>query len=252
MNQISKLSKFIQYVLGRQPDELGLIADENGFVKIKTLLQALHEEPQWKFIRRSHFNEMLLTCRPAPIEIQGNLIRAVDRKQLPQSQGLLTDLPKLLHTAIRQRSHPNIAINGIFPNTGIPYVVLARDKNMALRMGKRIDNLPVLIIVKVNEAIAARVTFRGYGRQLLLTEHLPPDVIISPPLARVPTVDSQNVKSKAATQMKTPGSFIWQPDAIDTRHTEGDNAKHRNSTEWKKQRRLARKHKKKVQNSDLI
>lgn len=252
MNQIPKLSKFIHYVLGRHPDEFGLVADPNGFFKIKTLLQALHEEPQWKFIRRSHFNELLLTCRPAPIEIQGNLIRAVDRKQIPQSKVTSTDLPKLLYTAIRQRTHPNIATNGIYPNTGIPYVILARDKNMALRMGKRVDNFPVLTIVKVTEAIAVGVIFRRYGGHLILAEHLPPDVVISPPLARVPTDDSKNVENKIASPMKTPGSFIWQPESVDVRHTESGNAKHRKSGDWKKQRRLARKHKKKVQNSDFI
>jgi len=250
VNQIPKLSKFIQYVLGRHPDEFGLMTDEDGFVKIKTLLQALNEESHWKFVRRSHINELLLANRPAPIEIQGNLIRCADRSRIPQSRTASTDLPKLLFTPVRQRSHPDITTKGIFPNTAIPYVVLTRDKEMALRMGRRLDNHPVLIIVKVNEATAAGVTFEVYGEHLLFTDHLPPEVVISPPLPRVSTTDTKREKSSGPAQVKTPGSFFWHPEALDGSHTQTDKPKRRNSGDWKKQRRLARKHKKKEQNSD--
>lgn len=250
VNQIPKLSKFIQYVLGRHPDEFGLIADENGFVKIKILLQALHEESHWKFVRRSHFNELLLTFRPAAVEIQGNLIRCLDRTHLPRPATASTGLPKLLYTPIRQRSHPYVSTNGIYPNMGIPHVVLARDKEMALRMGQRLDNHPVLIIVKVNEAQAHGVIFKGYGEHLFLTEYLPPEVIISPPLPKIPTPASKTEKNSAPVQMKTPGSFFLDQDALDAPHSQKDKSKRRNAEKWKKQRRIARKHKKMMQKSD--
>lgn len=250
MDQIPKLGKFIPYVLGRHPDEFGLITDENGFVKIKTLLQALNEEPHWKFVRRFHFDELQLAYHPAPIEIQGNLIRCTDRTHLPQPRTASSDLPKLLYTPIRQRAHPIITDRGIFPNTGVPHVVLARDREMAQRMGRRLDNRPLLIIVKVKEAAAAGVTFKAYGEHLFLADQLPPDAVISPPPARVSTADIKAEKDGPAAQAKTPGSFFWHPEGHEGSHAQGDKAKRRNSEDWKKQRRLARKHKKKIQNSD--
>ena len=32
-----QLAKFLNYVLGRRPDEFGLVMDKDGFVKIKDL-----------------------------------------------------------------------------------------------------------------------------------------------------------------------------------------------------------------------
>jgi putative RNA 2'-phosphotransferase len=33
----------LSYVLGRRPDEFGLVPDADGFVRLKDLLKALHE-----------------------------------------------------------------------------------------------------------------------------------------------------------------------------------------------------------------
>ena len=109
----------------------------------------------------------------------------------------------------------------------------------------------MVIIVKVGEALSAGVTFRAYGQHLYLSERLPPEVIICPPLAKIPAADLKTEKGSARPQMKTPGSFIWQPDDPDASHGQGDNAKQRKPTAWKKQRRLERKHKKRMQKSEF-
>ena len=56
-----KLAKFLHYVLGRHPDEFGLVPDADGWVKIKELLNALSEESGWGYVRTSHLNEIMLT-----------------------------------------------------------------------------------------------------------------------------------------------------------------------------------------------
>ena len=68
-----KFSKFLVYILGRKPDEFGLVPDKDGFVKIKELLKAINEEDGWRHIREqpSHANAgrraagALLPARPA-------------------------------------------------------------------------------------------------------------------------------------------------------------------------------------------
>jgi hypothetical protein len=50
------LAKLITYILGRRPDEFGLVTDTEGFVKIKELLKAITEEAGWKYVRRSDLN----------------------------------------------------------------------------------------------------------------------------------------------------------------------------------------------------
>ena len=41
-----QLAKFLNYVLGRRPDEFGLVTDKEGFVKIKDLIKATSEEEE--------------------------------------------------------------------------------------------------------------------------------------------------------------------------------------------------------------
>ncbi|MCK7505928.1 MAG: hypothetical protein MZV70_18885 [Desulfobacterales bacterium] len=75
------LAKMLAYVLGRRPDEFGLIPDAEGFVKIKDLLKALHEEDGWGYVNQSHLQRgpAQRSRRPA-FEIDGNRIRAVDAR----------------------------------------------------------------------------------------------------------------------------------------------------------------------------
>jgi putative RNA 2'-phosphotransferase len=256
VKHVQKLSKFFHYVLGLRPDEFGLVTDLQGFIKIKTFLQALHEEPEWGFIRRSHLNELIMICRPSPIEIQDNLIRAADRTELPRPVAVETDLPKLLYVSVRQRSHPAITEYGINPVGGIPFVVMSSTKEMAARLGHRIDNNPVLITVQVTESLGAGVAFQRYGDHLYLATHLPPGTIISPPLSK--TFDkkksekgkNQTQKPDEPGQKKMPGSVFPDPSRFFTAPMESDQSNRRKTSDWKKQRRQARKYKRKQQGTD--
>ena len=39
-----QIAGFLSYVLGRRPDEFGLVLDEDGFITIKEFLKAVNEE----------------------------------------------------------------------------------------------------------------------------------------------------------------------------------------------------------------
>jgi putative RNA 2'-phosphotransferase len=67
-----RLSKFLFYVLRHRPDEYGLVLDSEGYVSIKELIQALHEEEGWSFVRQDHLQEILLTSDRARFEIDGS------------------------------------------------------------------------------------------------------------------------------------------------------------------------------------
>jgi putative RNA 2'-phosphotransferase len=93
---VTKLSKMLVYVLGRQPDAFGLIPDAQGYVKVKDLLKALGEEPGWRHVRSAHIREVGYSIGAPPVETKDNLIRAVDRSRLPSPE-IPADLPKLLY-----------------------------------------------------------------------------------------------------------------------------------------------------------
>ena len=76
MNDLKKQARFLKYILGLRPDEFGLVPDRDGYVKIKDLLKAVHEEAGWRSFRQANINEMMLSLAPPPLEISENRIRA--------------------------------------------------------------------------------------------------------------------------------------------------------------------------------
>lgn len=240
--EIKILSKFLDYVLARHPDEFGLLLDERGFCKIKTLLQALHEDPEWRHVRQGQLNSLILIERPAPIEMEGNLIRAVQHDYIPDIKPA-SDLPKLLYTAVRQRAYPVILDKGLKPG-GVPYILLCAEQKMAMRLGRRLDNAPILLTIQVAAAQKDEADFFEYGT-LFLAKEIAPAAISGPPLpkdkAQTPQASPTTTKNVAETvQPKTPGTFI--PDIV-ANETPHQRKSRREEKQWKKDRRQARKEK---------
>ena len=179
-----KLAKFIAYVLGRQPDEFGLVPDRDGYVKIKEFFKALSEEEGWRYVRKSHINEILLTLPDPTFEIHDDRIRAADRKHLP-APVKAEQLPKLLYTCVRNRAYPHVIEKGIAP-MGHGQVIASTSRNMAERMGKRFDPSPVVLTVHAEKSLAHKVTFHSFGQTLYLTDHIPPECFKGPPLPKQP------------------------------------------------------------------
>ena len=170
---LRQLPKLLSYILGRRPYEFGLIPDENGFVSIQMLLKAIGEEKDWKFIRETHFRELLLQESEPPIEITGSRIRAIDRSHLPLHT-ISPDPPKLLYVCIRRKAHAHVLEKGISSSV-YPRVVLSSDQDMALRMGRRIDAKAVLLSVFSNKCREQGVIFYHAGGSLLTAGHIPPN-----------------------------------------------------------------------------
>ncbi|MFZ1986312.1 MAG: RNA 2'-phosphotransferase [Desulfatitalea sp.] len=235
---IKKLAKFMEYILARRPDEFGLIPDPDGFVKIKTLLQAVHEDPEWRHLKEAHLTTLIATERPAPIEIQGAFVRAQKRDQLP-AVTVPGQWPKLLYTTVRQRAYPVVHEKGLRPGVP-PFIVLSSDIAMADRLGRRSDNTPVLLTVHVANAQAAGTHFRQFGESLFLADTVPAECISGPPLSKEKPATAV---PKAPAQAKTPGSFFPDLGSADKHGVAPHQRPQRNEIEWKKDRRRARKEK---------
>jgi putative RNA 2'-phosphotransferase len=246
-NEIKKLEKFLLYVLSRRPDEFGLLPDDSGFIKIKALLQALHEEPGWKHIRQAHINSVLLMKQPSSLEINENenCIRASQRDQMP-ALSVPDALPKLLYTPVRRRAHQSIHGNGIRPS-GLPYILLSSDISMAERLGQRIDNEPVLLIVQTAMATGAGTLFRQFGELIYLADFIAPGTFSGPPLPKEPPEAPSSRLKQEPQRNETPGSYF--PDLSSNPLTQPSKQQRhrRNDADWKKQRRLARKEKERQQ-----
>jgi len=200
-----QLAKTLSYILGYRPDEFGLVLDDSGFVRTKELLKAVSEEEGWGYVRRSHIDEILYTLPDPPIEIDGQLIRAKERGRLPVATPAETP-PKLLYTGVRRRAYPSVHRKGVFPGA-IPHVVLSSDRAVAERIGRRLDGTPVLLTVRVSDAVAGGVRFTQKGDCIYLAGFLPPGCFSGPPLPKEKPEEARPGDRQERPPAPRPGSF---------------------------------------------
>jgi len=203
---LKPLARFLAYILGRNPAEFGLVPDPDGFIKIKDVLKALSEEEGWRHVRRAHINEILISLPHPPIEVKEKHIRAVSRENLPK-RGIASNLPKLLFTCIRQKAYPHVLEKGLY-HSGQSHVILSSSRKMALRIGRRIDQDPVLLTINIDQAGRRGSVFYESGGTLFLAEHIPPGVFSGPALPKTKTDLKKEENAKKAAAPVSPGSFV--------------------------------------------
>lgn len=199
------LAKFLDYMLGRRPDEFGLVPDADGWLKIKDLLKAISEEDGWRHVRQAGIDEVRISVPDAPIEMEEGRIRARNRENLIKPE-TPEELPKLLYTCLRQKAHPVVVEQGITPLGGLPHVVLSSDKEMALRMGRRIDSSPLMLTVQVQWGVDMGVLFQKFGESLYLAREIPVGAFTAPPLPEE-KAEPKKGGQKKEKRSRTPGSF---------------------------------------------
>jgi putative RNA 2'-phosphotransferase len=240
------LSKLLAYVLGRRPDEFGLLPDAEGFVKIKDLLKALHEEAGWGYVNPSHLNEVVLSVPDASVEISQDRIRARNRDAWGR-EVLSPTTPKLLYACIRRRAYPHVHLEGLHPSSH-PRVVLAADRAMAERLGRRIDSEPVILTVNVQCARERGIQVDQCGENLYLADHIPADCFSGPPLPKAAAEEARKAPAaEAPHRPATPGSFLMdakratRPPVPASRHRFAEKGRNterrrRKSDRWKRER----------------
>ncbi len=238
---IKQLSKFISYVLGRKPYEFGLVPEQDGFVKIKELIKAFCEEDGLKYVRRSHISEILMTLPNPPIEIKDNLIRAKNRDKLPKHT-LAQNLPKLLYTCVRRKAYPFVVENGISP-MGFSRVILSSDRNIAERMGKRIDPMPIVLTVQTRKSLDKGIVFYQAGDMLFLAESIPPGCFTGPSLPKQKPAYIKKEPTEEHASQKSPGSYLLElKDKKDHRKASNPKKK-RKEVAWEEDRKRGKKQK---------
>jgi putative RNA 2'-phosphotransferase len=205
--QQKRLEQMLAYMLERRPDEFGLVLDADGYVGMKALVKALSEEAGWKKIRRQQIEQLVAVQSRATLELEAHRIRSRKRGMLLQPIAK-DDLPGLLYTCVRQRAYSRTIEKGL-QRIGETILTMSADKAMALRLGKRKDNHPVLLTVHTGLAQAQGTRFSEYGC-LYLADQLAPGTFAGPPLPAEKTNERQKL-SESEVKPKTPGSFTLKP-----------------------------------------
>ena len=237
-----QLSKLMHYVLGRRPDEFGLVPDDEGFVRIKVLLKALSEEPGWGYVRRSHLHEVLLTSSKDAFVVEADCIRDGNRDDAVSPVAGVVP-PKLLYHALRRKAYPVVCEKGIHP-MGQHHVFLATTKEMALRMGTRRDPKPVLLTVQARRASEAGVTFSRQGELLYRVDHVPVGYFSGPPLPKEKKEAPKAKKERPLAPEALAGSFALDMERSQELQQQRLKKKGlKKDIQWKKDaRKLRRKH----------
>ncbi len=241
--ELNRLAKILDYILGRHPDEFGLIPTPDGYVKQKELLKAINEEPGWRHLRKNHLNELSISHRNPPVELFENSIRAVDRKYLPLPQEP-DDLPKLLYTCIRTKAYSIVLEKGLFPRQG-QYVILSKKETMAVRVGRRIDSVPIILTINVQKSLQAQTSILSFGKELFLASHIPPECFTGPPLPKEKLSKKETKQPSPPISPPSPGSFFLDLSQNDATSITKKSYKGKKEKGWKEARRKDRRRNKK-------
>ena len=211
---VTALSKLMTYILRHRPDEFGLVLDEDGFVSLKELVQAIAEEKGWSYVRRSHIMEVASTSERERFEIQDEKIRAIYGHSLPHRIHYEPAAPpKILYHGTRRKSYQHILQRGLDP-MGRSYVHLTTSPELAVRIGRRRDLQPVLLEIQAQRASEEGVALYLANPLIYLADHIPSSFINGPPISKVvpeqkrPQSRTTNKEEKPPLERELPGSIL--------------------------------------------
>jgi putative RNA 2'-phosphotransferase len=236
---LETLAKMLAYLLGRRPDEFGLVLEEGGWVGVKKLLQALHEEQGFSRARREDLERLAALISSPPLEISGERVRSLAPPPPELRRDLTEPPPSLLYLAIPPKIHPLVWEGGLKPGGGRE-LVLARTPEVALRLGKRRDNHPLLVTVAAQAAAKGGISFQAYGEELFLVAGaIPREFLQLPPPPKEAAPPKPGAKAKARPE---PGAVLLDlPQILSGKPEKGQK---RDAAAWKKGARALRKKRK--------
>lgn len=207
--KVTDLSRLLIYILVHRPDEFGLVPESAGFVPLRELLRAVHEEPGWGYVREGHIREVLMGKDRDLFVFEDDRLSSVDKRWHLDLQTPSENLPKILFIAIRRKAHPHVMEKGLFSEKPL---ALSADRDMALRIGRRRDQKPIMLEVTTGPARQQGVCFYTFG-DLFLVREIPPEFISGPPVPEEIPEPQPPKKEKPAPQpsILSGGTFLLDP-----------------------------------------
>ena len=234
------LSRMLVYMLGHRPFEFGIVPDEEGFVKFKDLLQALHEEPGWGYVGQGSINEVLMGEDRSLFEAETGRIRTIDRQWTLDNKDPVELPSKILFLGIRRKAHPVVMEKGlrIIKDS---YYILSSERNMAERIGRRRDPQPVILEITAEAAQREGHIFGRFGA-LFLAREIPVRFIAGPPVPKS-VVKAREKKEAKKKEQETvpqfqPGTFLLGIEKAPAQYKKDKGRKKRG---WKEEAKKERK-----------
>jgi len=176
MNLLS-LSRELFYILRHNPGQYNLELDDQGWVDISDILEALHRG-KWVSVTRDHIECITEADKKGRFEISGDRIRARYGHSLEDKvKHVEAEPPVLLFHGTSDQALVNIMQEGIKPMQR-QYVHLANSIEMAVQVVKRYHfDKPVLIVINSAKAFLDGISFYHTNTDIWLADHIDPKYI---------------------------------------------------------------------------
>ena len=172
----TKLSKEISYALRHAPWEYELELDEEGFVPVEQLIHALNESGEYKETITK--DDILHIIETSEKELKDGKIRALYGHTVPSHIRKETVVPPdILYHGTSHKAYDIIINSGLKPMSR-QYVHLSTDTDTAVRVGKRRDKKPVILMIDAKRAYADGVIFYSSGyEKVILADFVPAEYL---------------------------------------------------------------------------
>ena len=173
MNKLEELSKEISYALRHAPWEYELEMNEEGWVPVEQLLDALHRTDKWSNICEADLHEMIEKSEKKRHELVGGKIRAFYGYSMPMKILKKDKMPpNVLYHGTARRFVESISKNGLLPQSR-QYVHLSQDIETAENVGKRHDDKPCILIIDAKTAWNDGIKFYFGNEKVWLADAIP-------------------------------------------------------------------------------
>ena len=173
MSKLEELSKEISYALRHAPWEYDLEMDEDGWVPIEQLLEALNRKENWINIVENDLKVMIDSAKKKRYEMDNGRIRAFYGHSIPMKVLKEEKMPPdILYHGTARRFYESIRKNGLLPQSR-QYVHLSQDIETAKKIGKRHDNMPCLLVIDAKRAWKDGIKFYVGNENVWLADIVP-------------------------------------------------------------------------------
>lgn len=167
------LSREISYALRHAPWEYELEMDEEGWVPVEQLLDALHRTEKWSNISEKDLKDMIERSEKKRHELADGKIRAFYGHSIPQKILKVEKTPpNVLYHGTARRFLDSINEKGLLPRSR-QYVHLSQDIETAENVGKRHDDKPVVLVIDSKRAWDDGIKFYIGNEKVWLADAIP-------------------------------------------------------------------------------
>ena len=172
-NNLTKLSRFLSFVLRHRPEEIGLSLDENGWADVDELLKAINRDRHTMTLET--LQEIVATDdkQRYTFNSDGTKIRASQGHSIKVDLELTAvEPPDVLYHGTASRLLPLIEEKGLEPQNR-QYVHLSSDIETAIKVGSR-HGKPVVLTIDAKQMQADGHAFYLSENKVWLISHVAP------------------------------------------------------------------------------